>query len=224
MAITQWPHAERPREKLLASGPGALSDAELLAIFVRTGTRGSSAVDIARELLQRFGTLNGVFAGSLEAFTAVQGLGEAKYVQLQAVLELARRALAEEIRRGEVLSSPKKVKSYLQLLLRQREEEAFVALFLDAQSRLLEIEELARGTLMQASVYPREVVKRALRCNAAAVIFAHNHPRGSGQASHADRELTETLRSALALVDVRVLDHFIVGDAVTASFVEQGWL
>lgn len=224
MAITQWPHAERPREKLLASGPAALSDAELLAIFVRTGTRGNSAVDIARQLLQRFGTLNGVFAGSLEAFTAVQGLGEAKYVQLQAVLELARRALAEEIRSGEVLSSPKKVKSYLQLLLRQREEEAFVALFLDAQSRVLEIEELARGTLMQASVYPREVVKRALRCNAAAVIFAHNHPRGSVQASHADRELTETLRSALALVDVRVLDHFIVGDAVTASFVEQGWL
>lgn len=225
MAITHWPEAERPREKLLAAGPHALSDAELLAIFLRTGTRGSSAVDVARQLLQRFGTLNGIFAGSLEAFTAVHGLGEAKYVQLQAVLELARRALAEDMRGGnEALTSPLKVKNYLRLLLRQREEEAFVALFLDPQSRVLEIEELARGTLMQASVYPREVVKRALRCNAAAVIFAHNHPRGSSRPSVADRELTETLRQALALIDVRVLDHFIVGDASTESFVEQGWM
>ncbi len=222
MAITDWPEGERPREKLLQRGAAALSDAELLAIFLRTGVVGKSAVDLARELLTRFGNLNQLFAAREREFCEMHGMGQAKYVQLQAVLEMARRALNEEMQAGDALSSPRAVRDYLQLLLRSRMQEVFMVIFLDAQHRVIASEELFHGTLTQTSVYPREVVKRAMHHNAAAVILAHNHPSGVAEPSHADRLLTDALKQALALVDVRVLDHFIVAGAGCLSFAEQG--
>jgi DNA repair protein RadC len=224
MAITDWPENERPREKLLARGCAALSDAELLAIFLRTGVTGKSAVDLARELLARFGSLNALFAADLRAFSAVPGMGAAKYAQLQAVVEMARRALAEELRQGDTLASPRAVRDYLRLKLEHRPREVFLALFLDAQNRILAEEELFAGSLTQTSVHPREAVKRALHHNAAGVIFAHNHPSGVAEPSGADRHLTEALKQALALVEVHVLDHFIVGGGSAFSFAERGLL
>ncbi len=222
MGINNWPEGERPREKLLQRGASALSDAELLAIFLRTGVTGKSAVDLARELVARFGSLTGLFAASQEEFCAIHGMGQAKYVQLQAVLEMARRALHEDMQSGDALNSPGAVRDYLQLLLRGRGQEVFMVIFLDAQHRAIASEELFHGTLTQTSVYPREVVKRALYHNAAAVIFAHNHPSGVAEPSQADRLLTDGLKQALALVDVRVLDHFIVAGAGCLSFAERG--
>ncbi len=222
MAIKDWPESERPRERLLTNGPQSLSDAELLAIFLRTGISGASALDLARELLQRFGGLTGLVNSSLAEFSKTKGLGEAKYVQLQAVLELARRAIDEGLRRDAVLNSPDRVRQYLQLQLGRREHEVFAVLFLDAQNRLLKCEELFRGTLTQTSVHPREVVKQALRHNAAAVILAHNHPSGVAEPSRADELLTRALKDALALVEVRVLDHLIVAGNATVSFAERG--
>jgi len=222
MGINNWPEGERPREKLLQRGAFSLSDAELLAIFLRTGVRGKSAVDLARELVARFGSLTGLFAASQEEFCAIHGMGQAKYVQLQAVLEMARRALHEDMQAGDALNSPGAVRDYLQLLLRGREQEVFMVIFLDAQHRVIASEELFHGTLTQTSVYPREVVKRALYHNAAAVIFAHNHPSGVAEPSQSDRLLTDALKQALALVDVRVLDHFIVAGAGCLSFAERG--
>ena len=224
MSISDWPLGERPREKLLERGASALSDAELLAIFLRTGVVGKSAVDLARELLARFGSLTQMFAASEQAFCDIHGMGQAKYVQLQAVLEMSRRALQEEMHAGDALNSPGAVREYLQLLLRSRQQEVFVAIFLDAQHRVIATEELFQGTLTQTSVYPREVVKRALHHNAAAVIFAHNHPSGVAEPSQSDQLLTEALKQALALVDVRVLDHFIVAGAGCLSFAEKGLL
>jgi DNA repair protein RadC len=224
MSITDWPVGERPREKLLERGPASLSDAELLAIFLRTGVVGKSAVDLARELLVHFGSLTRLFAAAEKDFCAIHGLGQAKYVQLQAVIEMARRALKEEMQAGDALGSPHAVRDFLRALLHARQQEVFVALFLDAQHRVTATEELFIGTLTQTSVYPREVVKRALHHNAAAVIFAHNHPSGVAEPSSADRLLTEELKKALALVDVRVLDHFIVAGAQCLSFAEKGWL
>jgi len=224
MAITDWPQGERPREKLLQRGAGALSDAELLAIFLRTGVVGKSAVDLARELLARFGNLTQLFVASEQAFCETHGMGQAKYVQLQAVLEMSRRALKEEMNNGDVLNSPTAVRDYLQLLLRSREQEVFMGIFLDAQHRVIATEEMFHGTLTQTSVYPREVVKRALALNCAAVIFAHNHPSGVAEPSQSDRLLTDALRQALQLVDVRVLDHFIVAGAQCLSFAERGML
>lgn len=224
MAITDWPEDERPREKLLARGAAALSDAELLAIFLRTGVTGKSAVDLARDLVSRFGTLTQMFAASEADFCAIHGMGQAKYVQLQAVLEMSRRALQEEIKRSDVLNSPSVVKDYLQLLLAGRQQEVFVVIFLDTQHRVIAAEELFHGTLSQTSVYPREVVKRALTNNAAAVILAHNHPSGVAEPSQADRLLTSALKQALSLVDVRVLDHFVIAVGQTLSFAEQGLL
>ena len=224
MAITDWPADDRPREKLLTKGPAALSDAELLAIFLRTGVAGKSAVDLARELLTRFGSLTRLFAAEEKDFCAVLGLGPAKYVQLKAVLEMAKRGLAEELRAGDALSSPKAVRDYLRLMLQGRQEEIFVAIFLDAQNRVVATEELFRGTLTQTSVYPREVVKRTLHYNAAAVIFAHNHPSGVAEPSRADESLTQALKQALALIDVKVLDHFIIAGAAVMSFAERGLL
>lgn len=224
MSITDWPAGERPREKLLERGAEALSDAELLAIFLRTGVVGMSAVDLAREVLTRFGSLTQMFAASEKEFCDIHGLGQAKFVQLQAVLEMSRRALQEEMRGGDVLNSPRAVREYLQLLLKARQQEVFAALFLDAQHRVIASEELFRGTLTQTSVYPREVVKRALHHNAAAVIFAHNHPSGISEPSQSDRLLTDVLKQALALVDVRVIDHFIVAGASGLSFAEKGLL
>jgi len=224
MTIADWPVDERPREKLLAKGADALSDAELLAIFLRTGVSGKSAVDLARGLLARCGSLATLCAASERDLCELPGMGRAKVAQLQAVLELARRALKEKISSGAALSSPAAVRDYLRLKLQALPHEVFVALFLDAQNRVIEIEELFRGTLTQTSVYPREVVKRALARNAGAVIFAHNHPSGVAEPSHADETLTQALKQALALIDVRVLDHFIVAGAGVVSFAERGLL
>jgi len=224
MAITDWPLQERPRERLLAHGPGSLADAELLAILLRTGIKGRSAVDVARQLLAQFGSVAALLEAGSERLTETPGLGNAKLAQLQAALELARRALKEEISSRDVLSSPRAVKDYLRLALAGREHEVFAALLLDAQHRVIACEELFRGTLTQTSVYPREVVKCALRRNAAAVIFAHNHPSGVAEPSHADEILTRSLKAALALVDVQVLDHFIVAGTRTLSFAERGLL
>ena len=222
MAISDWPEAERPREKLLKNGAAHLSDAELLAIFLRTGIAGKSAVDLARELLKSFQGLNGLFSADQNAFCQVPGMGPAKFAQLRAVLEMARRALEEELKSGDAMSSPGSVRDYLRLSLQSKQHEVFIGIFLDAQNRTIATEELFRGTLTQTSVYPREVIKRALHYNAAAIIFAHNHPSGVAEPSHADEILTQSLKQALSLVNVRVLDHFIVGSGAAMSFAERG--
>ena len=223
MAITDWPEDERPRERLLLQGAGALSDAELLAIFLRVGVKGKSAVDLARDLLSHFGGLNKLFTTPLASFRAFHGMGEAKYAQLQAVLEMARRALGESLRERDALASPGAVHDWLRLHLAQLPHEVFMVLLLDAQNRLIRAEELFRGTLTQTSVYPREVVKLALQHNAAGMILAHNHPSGATEPSHADELLTRSLKQALSLVDVKVLDHFIVaGHHQPLSFAERG--
>jgi len=222
MAITDWPLDDRPREKLLSRGPESLSDAELVAIFLRTGVRGRSALDIARELLARFGSVSALFAADAQALRATAGLGSAKFAQIAAVMEIARRALRERLDRGSALSSPQSVRDYLRLKLQERPHEVFVGVFLDAQNRVLAVEELFRGTLTQTSVYPREVVIRALHHNAAALIFAHNHPSGVAEPSRSDEALTQALKHALALVDVKVLDHFVIGAGAAMSFAERG--
>lgn len=224
MSIKDWPSSERPREKLLSQGAAALSEAELLAIFLRTGVAGKSAVDLSRELLTRFGGLRNLLTASREQFCAAQGLGDAKYVQLQATLEIARRHLAETLKRSDALTDPAATQRYLLAKLRDLAHEVFACLFLDNRHRVIAYEELFRGTLDGASVHPREVVKRALAHNAAAVIFAHNHPSGVAEPSGADRSLTRRLREALGLVDIRVLDHFVVGDGHGVSFAERGYL
>lgn len=224
MSISHWPAAERPREKLLQKGVTALSDAELLAIFLRTGVTGKSAVDLARELLNKFGDLTHLFAADEASFCQLHGMGPAKYAQLQAVLEMSRRALQERLQSSNALHTPQTVRDYLQLLLAGRQQEVFVALFLDTQHRVLATEELFQGTLNQTSVYPREVIKRALAHNAAAIIFAHNHPSGITEPSCADQLITRTLKQALALVEVSVLDHFIIAGGHALSFAEQGLL
>ncbi|MGH8279534.1 MAG: RadC family protein [Gammaproteobacteria bacterium] len=224
MAINDWPQAERPREKLLARGPQALSDAELLAILLRTGVRGKTAVDVARGLLVEFDGLRGLFAADQDRLCAAPGLGPAKYAQLQAALETARRHLGENLRRGAPLTDPAYTRRYLIAQLRDRPHEVFCCLYLDNRHRVIAFEELFHGTLDGASVHPREVVRRILTHNAAAVIFAHNHPSGVAEPSDADRRLTQRLKDALALVDVRVLDHFVVGDGEATSFAERGLL
>lgn len=224
MSIKDWPQGERPREKLLARGAPALSDAELLAIFLRTGVPGKDAVTLARELLTQFGGLRPLLRAEQAAFCAGRGLGVAKYVQLQAVLELARRDLAATLGVRQALKDPANARDFLVAQLRDLDHEVFAALHLDTQHRVLEFEVLARGTLSGASVYPREVVKSALRRNAAALIFAHNHPSGIAEPSLVDRQLTRRLQDALALVDIRVLDHFVVGDGLPVSFAERGWM
>ncbi|MFP5358262.1 MAG: RadC family protein [Gammaproteobacteria bacterium] len=224
MPITDWPAEERPREKLLARGAAALSDAELLAIFLRTGVPGKSAVDLARELLARFGSLRALLGASQTEFCAAKGLGDAKYIQLQAVLEMARRHLQEHFRGRDALSDPASVRQLLLGRLRDQDHEVFAALFLDTRNQLLAYEELSHGTLDGAQVYIREVAKRALRHNAKSVIFAHNHPSGVAEPSSQDRQLTTRLQQSLALLEIRVLDHFVVGDGQLVSFAERGWL
>ena len=224
MAITDWPKDERPRERLLRSGAGALTDAELLAIFLRVGVRGKSAVDLARAMLQHFGSLNRLFSAARSEFASISGVGDAKYAQIQAVFEMGRRALKEDLAEPTSLSSPQAVKDYLRLSLGNLPHEVFVVLFMDARNRLLAADQMFQGTLTQTSVYPREVVKRALTHNAAAVILAHNHPSGASEPSQADRYLTESLKQALALVDVQVLDHIIVAGRAAHSFAERGLL
>jgi len=224
MAISDWPADDRPREKLLAKGAGALSDAELVAIFLRTGVAGKSAVDLARDVVARFGSLSALCGADQKTFCEMRGLGEAKYVQLQAVLEMAQRALGEKLKQGVALTSPQAVRDYLRLRLHNRPHEVFIGVFLDAQNRVLATDDLFSGTLTQTSVYAREVVKRALYHNAAAVIFAHNHPSGVAEPSRSDELLTANLKRALALVEVKVLDHFVVGADSSLSFAERGLL
>lgn len=221
MAIPDWPVSERPREKLLHKGVTTLSDTELLAIFLRTGIAGKSAVDLARELLLHFGSLTNIFAANQDRFCRLPGMGIAKYTQLQAVLEMARRALSEELKNGNAMNSPEMVRDFLRLSLANKQHEVFIGIFLDAKNHTIATEELFSGTLTQASVYPREIVKRALHHNAAAIIFAHNHPSGIAEPSHADKILTQSLKQALAMIDVKVLDHFIIGNGTTMSFAEQ---
>jgi len=223
MALKDLPADARPREKLLARGPGALSDTELLALLLRTGTAGKNVLQLADELLGRFGGVAGLLHTGAEELKTVKGLGgTAKRAELLAVLELARRALAERLKERPVFDSPDSVKDYLRLAIGARAHEVFAVLFLDAQHRLIALEELFRGTLTQTSVYPREVVTRALHLHAAAVVLAHNHPSGCAEPSRADELLTQNLKAALALVDVRVLDHVIVGHGVALSMAERG--
>ncbi len=222
--IKDWPEHERPRERLLARGAAGLSDAELLAIFLRTGIAGRSAVDLARDLLQQFGGLRQLLKASQADFCRARGLGQAKYAQLQAVLELARRHLAEELAERDLLAEPAAVRRYLLARLREEPQEVFLGLFLDTQLRLLASEELARGSISAAQVYPREVVKTALRLGASAVVFAHNHPSGHPEPSLQDRLLTERLKAALSTIDVRVVDHFVIGEGEPVSLAARGWL
>ena len=224
MPITDWPVNERPREKLLLRGANALSDAELLAIFLRTGVPGKTAVDLARELLSSFGSLRALLNADRKQFCKGLGLGDAKYVQLQAVLEMGRRHLRETLAQGDALSKPDDTRDYLTARLRSYPHEVFACLFLDNRHRVISFDELFHGTLDGASVHPREVVKRALSHNAAAVIFAHNHPSGVAEPSEADKIITQRLKDALALVDIRVLDHFIIGEGRAVSFAERGLL
>ena len=220
--LKSLPADARPREKLLSRGPGALGDAELLALLLRTGISGKHVIQLAQELLDRFDGIGGLLHTSAEALKTVKGLGPAKRAEVVAVLELARRALAQELQQRPLFDSPKAVREYLQLQLGARAHEVFCVLFLDNQNRLLALEELFRGTLSQTSVYPREVVLRALHHHAAAVVLAHNHPSGEARPSRADESLTQSLKASLALVDVRVLDHFIVTRDQAASMAEMG--
>lgn len=224
MGIRDWPAGERPREKLLHRGAEALSDAELLAIFLRTGVRGRSAVDLARELLAEFGGLRALLAADRRRVCAAAGLGDAKYCQLQAALEIARRFFAESLDRGATLTRPGQARELLVARLRDRPHEVFAVLFLDNRHRVLHYGELFRGTIDGAAVHPREVVREALERGAAAVILAHNHPSGIAEPSAADHAITRRLREALNLVDVRVLDHIVVGDGEAVSFADRGLL
>ena len=224
MRISEWPRSERPCERLLTSGVAQLSDAELLAVVLRTGFKGKSAIDLARDLLCRFGSISGILAAERDVFCAEDGIGAARYCQLTAMRELTRRALREDLGRHNLLGSPAAVRDYLCLKLRDLGHEVFLGLYLDAQNRVIADEELFRGTLTQTSVYPREVVKRALVRNAASVILAHNHPSGVAEPSIADEALTRALQQALALVDVKVLDHFVIAGNTATSFAERGLL
>ena len=224
MVLKDIPADARPREKLLAQGAAALADAELIALLLRTGLQGVPVLTLAQQMLDRFGGISGLLHTDAERLKQVKGLGPAKRAEVAAVLELARRAVLEQLAQRPVFETPAQVKHYVQLQLGALAHEVFAVLFLDAQHRLLHYEEMFRGSLTQTSVYPREVVKRGLELNAAALIFAHNHPSGMAEPSRADEHLTQTLKSALALVDVRVLDHLVVGRGAVISFAERGLL
>ncbi len=224
MSIVEWPAAERPREKFLARGPASLSDAELLALFIRIGSRGRSAVDIARDLLGRYGGLRELLNAPASELSAVPGMGPAKCVQLFAARELGSRYLGERLRRGAALSSPREAADFLSMRLRDRCREVFGCLFLDNRHQVIDYEDLFEGTVNGASVYPREVVRRALELNAAALIVAHNHPSGIAEPSDADISITRRLKEALALVDIRLLDHLVIGDGDCVSLCERGHL
>ena len=224
MPITDWPVEERPREKLLSRGAEALSDAELLAIFLRTGTPGKTAVDLAREVLQKFDGLRGLLNANQLQFCEIDGLGQAKYVQLQAVLEMAQRHFNQTWLRDAVLNNPADARDFLHNRLRDYPYEVFACLFLDNHHRVICFEELFHGTINGTSVHPREVIKKTMEYNAAALIFAHNHPSGLAEPSRADRHLTDRLKQALAQIEVQVLDHIVIGDGETVAFSERGWL
>lgn len=222
MSIKDWPLKERPREKLLHTGAASLSDAELLAIFLGSGSKGLSAIDLARALLSRFGSLTSILSASAKDFCRQNGIGITKYVQLQAILELSHRHLREQLEGRDVLTSSELTREYLRARLRHYEHEVFACLYLDNQHRVVSLEELFCGTIDGAAVYPREVVKRCLHNNAAAVIFAHNHPSGVSEPSQADISITQRLKTALNTIDVRVLDHIVVGSNDVVSFAERG--
>ena len=224
MVLKDIPADARPREKLLASGAGALADAELIALLLRTGFKGTSVLQLAQQLLDHFGGVQGLLHAQVDDLKRIKGLGPAKRAELAAVIEIARRALAQELAHRPAFDHPTKVKDYLKLQLGKLPYEVFAVMFLDAQTRLLKFEEMFRGTLTQTSVYPREVVKRALDLHAASVVLAHNHPSGVAQPSKADEYLTLNLINALKLIDVRVLDHFVVGEGEVISFTERGLL
>lgn len=224
MTLKTLPADQRPREKLLARGPAALTDGELLALLLRTGLKGEGVLALSQRVLDLAGGYAGLLAAAPERLKAIKGLGPAKRAELLAVMEMARRALAQQMQAAPVFDSPASVKDYVALQLAGREQEVFAVLFLDSQHRLLRLEELFHGTLAQTSVYPREVVRRALALNAGAVILAHNHPSGVAEPSRADEHLTQALKSALALVDVRVLDHLVVGQGLVVSMAERGLL
>lgn len=224
MSISSWPSNERPRDKLLEKGPSALSDAEVLAIFLRNGRAGLSAIDLARELLDKHQGLRQLVDTDQEQFCATKGLGPVKYVQIKAAIELGRRYLQAELAEGDTFNSPEQTRDFLSLKLRAYPYEVFACLYLDNQHRLISFEELFRGTIDSTQVHPREVVRTALKYNAAAVILSHNHPSGVAEPSKADIEITSQLKKALALVEIRVLDHFIVGNDTAISFAERGLL
>jgi DNA repair protein RadC len=224
MAIRDWPSGERPREKLLEKGAASLSDAEILAILIRNGTRGCSALDLARDALEHFGSLRELIAADRARFCAKAGLGLARYAEIQAAAEISRRQLSESLKAGPLLASPKATRDFLTARLRDLEHEVFCCLYLDKRHRLIRFEELFRGTIDGASVHPREIVKLALQRNAAAVIVAHNHPSGIAEPSQADELITQRVKEALGLVDIRLLDHIVVGDGVSVSFAERGLL
>ncbi len=222
MAISDWPEGERPREKLLSQGVKQLSDAELLAIFLRIGVRGKSAVDLARELLNHFGSLNAIFSANRAEITQVNGVGDSKYCQLQAIFEMSQRAMSESLKTGDAMGSPDVVRAYLKMVLKPLTHEVFMVLFLDTQNRVTAHEVLFEGTLNEAAVYPREVVKKVIAHHAAAIILAHNHPSGFAKPSESDIAITAKLKQAMALIDVNVLDHLIVADQAIYSFAEAG--
>lgn len=224
MSIKHWPAHQRPREKLLQQGAKALSDAELLAIFLRTGCSGLSAVQLAQTLLQHFGSLRALLNADLDSFCAAKGIGEAKFVQLQASVEMSRRYLAEKLQQKDVLTSPGATAQFLLAQLRDQTNEVFAVLLLDNQHRVIQFAELFHGTIDGAAVYPRVILEQALKFHAAALILVHNHPSGIAEPSIADRQITQKVIAALALVDIRVLDHFIVGDGECTSFAERGWI
>lgn len=224
MVLKDIPAAARPREKLLTLGPAALADAELIALLLRTGLRGTSVLQLAQQLLDAFGGLQGLLQAGAADLKRIKGLGPAKRAEITAVMELARRSLAQRLAQRTVLSSPQEVKDFLRLQLAHEEHEVFAVMFLDVQNQLLQFEPMFRGTLSQTSVYPREIVKRALAVQASAVILAHNHPSGMAEPSRADEFLTHSLKQALALIDVRVIDHLVVGGDQAVSFAERGLL
>ncbi len=224
MVLKDIPAAARPREKLLTLGPSALADAELIALLLRTGLRGTSVLQLAQQLLDAFGGLHGLLKASAADLKRIKGLGPAKRAEITAVMELARRSLAQRLAQRTVMSSPQQVKDFLRLQLAHEGQEVFAVMFLDVQNQLLQFEPMFRGTLSQTSVYPREVVKRALAVQASAVILAHNHPSGIAEPSRADEFLTQTLKQALQLIDVRVIDHLVVGGDQAISFAERGLL
>lgn len=222
MSLKDLPQAARPRERALTLGTASLADAELLALLLRTGVRGQGVLAFAQSLLQRFGGFAGLLQADVRALAGIKGLGPARRAELAAIAEMARRSIAGQLRETPVFDSPQRVREYLQLQMAGLPHEEFAVLFLDAQHRLIEMRTLFRGTLAQTSVYPREVVKAALACNAGAVVLAHNHPSGLAEPSRADELLTQSLKGALQLVDVRVLDHIVVGQGQVVSFAERG--
>ncbi len=224
MTIKSLPAESRPREKLLSHGAQSLTDAELLAIFLRTGVKGMSVLKLADKLIKEFGSLRKLFLSSEAEFCRHRGLGMAKYVQLQAVIEMTSRYLSETLRKGDIMESPSHTRSYLSNRLRDKEREAFLVLYLDNQHRVIADEILFEGTINSASIYPREVVKQALFYNAAAVIVAHNHPSGVAEPSLSDKNITHRISDALGMVDIKLLDHFIIGDGSITSFAERGWI